>query len=214
MKIAAALEITQDMRETSREPSAEVRALPAAAALRDASLVERAKGGDRWAEEVIYRRYVGYIAGLAVRLLRSRSEMEDVVQETFALALERLSSLRDGDALRGWLAQIAVGQVRRRFRRKRLLALIGLDRSEHDAPLEALAAPTAEAQSPEALAELAALDRLLQTLPVEQRIAWVLRYVEGESLEDVARACACSLATAKRRIAAAEARVSLHVRLK
>jgi RNA polymerase sigma-70 factor (ECF subfamily) len=190
---------------------AEVRALPAAGGVSDAALVERAKGGDRWAEEVIYRRHVGYIAGLVVRLLRSRSEMEDVVQETFALALERLGSLRDGDALRGWLAQIAVGQVRRRFRRRRLLSLLGLDRSDDDAPLEALAA---EGQSAEVLAELAALDRLLQTLPVEQRIAWMLRYAEGDSLEDVARACACSLATAKRRIAAAEARVSLHVRLK
>jgi RNA polymerase sigma-70 factor (ECF subfamily) len=207
VKRAAPIEI----KDEARRHGAEVRALPAAEGVSDKSLVERAKGGDRWAEEVIYRRYVGYIAGLALRLLRSRSEMEDVVQETFARALEKLGSLRDGDALRGWLAQIAVGQVRRRYRRRRLLALLGLDRTEEDAPLDALAS---EGQSAEVLAELAKLDRMLQTLPVEQRIAWMLRYAEGESLDDVARACACSLATAKRRIAAAEARVSLHVRLK
>jgi RNA polymerase sigma-70 factor (ECF subfamily) len=207
VKIAAPIEI----HDQATRPGAEVRALPAAEGVSDKSLVERAKAGDRWAEEVIYRRYVGYIAGLALRLLRSRSEMEDVVQETFARALEKLGTLRDGDALRGWLAQIAVGQVRRRFRRRKLLALLGLDRTEEDAPLDALAS---EAHSAEVLAELAALDRLLQTLPVEQRIAWMLRHAEGESLEDVARSCACSLATAKRRIAAAEARVSLHVRLK
>lgn len=207
MKKAAHLDIAADRRRSGGY----VRALPAGEGVSDASLVERARAGERWAEEVIYRRYVGTIAGLAVRLLRSRSEMEDVVQETFAIALEKLGSLRDGNALRGWLAQIAVGQVRRRFRRRKLLALLGLDRTEEDAPFESLAA---EGITAEEAAELGAIDALLTTLPVEQRIAWVLRHVEGESLEDVARACSCSLATAKRRIAAAEARVSIHVRPK
>ena len=36
------------------------------------------------------------------------------------------------------------------------------------------------------------------------RVAWTLNYVEGETLEEVARLCGCSLATAKRRIAAAQ----------
>jgi RNA polymerase sigma-70 factor (ECF subfamily) len=40
---------------------------------------------------------------------------------------------------------------------------------------------------------------------VEQRLAWTLRHIEGERLEDVAARCGCSLATAKRRIAAAHA---------
>jgi RNA polymerase sigma-70 factor (ECF subfamily) len=48
-------------------------------------------------------------------------------------------------------------------------------------------------------------------VPTEQRIAWALRHVEGEALEDVARACACSLATVKRRIAAVEEQLQAHV---
>jgi RNA polymerase sigma-70 factor (ECF subfamily) len=36
-------------------------------------------------------------------------------------------------------------------------------------------------------------------------VAWLLRHVEGERLQDVALACGCSLATAKRRIASAQA---------
>jgi RNA polymerase sigma-70 factor, ECF subfamily len=79
---------------------ASVRALPAGEGLTDEILVERAKGGDRWAEEVIYRRYVQLIGGLCLRLLRDRSETEDVVQDPFALALEQLGSLRDGRKLR------------------------------------------------------------------------------------------------------------------
>jgi RNA polymerase sigma-70 factor (ECF subfamily) len=42
---------------------------------------------------------------------------------------------------------------------------------------------------------------------VEHRVAWTLRYVEGEKLERVAEHCGCSLATAKRRIAAAHAKI-------
>jgi RNA polymerase sigma-70 factor (ECF subfamily) len=191
--------------------SSNVRALPAADALGDAELVERAKGGDRWAEEAIYRRHVQPLAGLAIRVLRNRAEAEDVVQDTFAIALDQLGSLREGAALRGWLWQIAVSQVRRRLRRRRLLRVIGLDTTVDDAALEALAAETV---SGETRAELAQLDRVLAELPIGQRIAWMLRHVEGETLEHVAEACSCSLATAKRWIAAADARVSLHVRLK
>jgi RNA polymerase sigma-70 factor (ECF subfamily) len=152
---------------------------------------------------------VTFVAGLALRLLRSQMEAEDVTQETFAIALEQLGKLREPESLRSWLAQIALSRVRRRFRRKRVLGALGLDRSMPE-DLERLAAP---GLSGEMRAELAALDRVLTALPAEQRIAWTLRHVEGEPLEDVARACDCSVATAKRRIAAAEARVKLHVRL-
>jgi RNA polymerase sigma-70 factor (ECF subfamily) len=44
---------------------------------------------------------------------------------------------------------------------------------------------------------------ILDGIPANQRIAWALRYVEGEPLEGVATLSGCSLATAKRRIAAA-----------
>jgi RNA polymerase sigma-70 factor (ECF subfamily) len=45
---------------------------------------------------------------------------------------------------------------------------------------------------------------VLDELPAAERLAWTLRHVEGERLEQVARQCGCSLATAKRRIAAAQ----------
>ena len=54
---------------------------------------------------------------------------------------------------------------------------------------------------------LARIYRTLDEIDDRSRIAWILRHVEGERLEDVADACGCSLATAKRRIAAAQARL-------
>jgi RNA polymerase sigma-70 factor, ECF subfamily len=189
---------------------AKVRRHPSADRLDDDALVARACAGDGWAEEALYRRYVGDVGGIAVRLLKSRAEAEDVMQDTFAIAFEQLASLRDASAVRGWLVQIAVSQVRRRFRRRKLRRLLGLDAPADQATLEAVAAPHAD---PETRAELASLDRALERLPGDQRIAWMLRYVEGETLEDVARACNCSLATAKRRLSAADERVRRDVHL-
>jgi RNA polymerase sigma-70 factor, ECF subfamily len=174
----------------------------------DAELVARARGGEAWAREAIYRRHAGTVASVLVRLLGRREEAEDAVQDTFLTAFEELARLRDSGALRPWLVRIAIRQAHRRFRRRRLLRLLGLDRARDDASLESLAAP---GTSPEERAELALLDRALQRLPAAPRVAWVLRHVEGYDLEGVAEATGCSLATAKRRIAAAQARVSVHL---
>ena len=47
----------------------------------------------------------------------------------------------------------------------------------------------------------------LDRVPASDRIAWTLRYIEGQQLEEVAGICGCSLATAKRRISAAQERI-------
>jgi RNA polymerase sigma-70 factor (ECF subfamily) len=186
-----------------------VRASTSADALTDAELVRRAVSGDSWAEEFLYRRYVRAIWNMVLRMLRSAADAEDVVQDTFATAFRELPRLRDPGALRGWLLRIAVRQVHRRLRRRRLRQLLGLERDDADeVSLESIAA---EGVGAEARAELMMIDRILARVPSEQRIAWALRNVEGESLEDVARACDCSLATVKRRIAAVEERLQAHV---
>ena len=176
----------------------------------DGELVAKVIAGDAASKEQLYLRHVRYIAGMAARILRSVDDAEDVVQETFVIAFSKLGSLRDRTAFRGWLASIAISQMHRLFARRRLLRLFGLDRGLDDAPLDELAR---EDSPVEARSELAALDLVLQQLPVKQRIAWMLRHVEGEPLEAVAEACRCSRATAKRWIAAADSRVRSQVHI-
>jgi RNA polymerase sigma-70 factor (ECF subfamily) len=182
----------------------------AAASDDDEAIVARIRSGDRSAEEMLYRTYAARVLALTTRLLGARSDAEDATQDAFVIALEKIDRLRDPRALLPWLLQIAVSQVRRRFRRRRLLGALGLYGTADDASLESLASPAA---SPEVRADLAALDRVLATLPAEQRLAWMLRHVEGEELEAVARMCGCSLATVKRRIAAADVQVRAEVQL-
>ncbi len=171
----------------------------------DARIVGAIREGSRRAEEELYRRHAPSLLRLATRLLRSTEDARDVVQDTWVTALSDLGSLRDAGAARAWLHTVCVRLVHRRFRRRKLLALFGLDRTEEDAKLEQLASPEL---GPDERAELRAVDRALDALPAEEKIAWVLRHVEGLALEEIAGAAGCSLATVKRRIAAADATVT------
>ena len=132
---------------------------------------------------------------IAYRMLASASEAEDVVQDTFAVGLDRLASLREPSAVRAWFAQIAVSQVRRRLRRTKLLARLGLHPSVDHAQLESLAVEEADAET---RAELTRLGKALAELSTDARLTWMLRHVEGEPLKEVARLSGCSLATVKR----------------
>lgn len=174
----------------------------AAEPITDEELVVRAKNGDRWAHEAIFRRHVEAVMGTATRLLGRGGDADDVVQDTFAAALTRLDRLEDPKRLRSWLLGIAVHRVKRRLRARRFLRFFGL--ADDDGGLFDLASSSA---SPEALADLALVDAQLLRLPVEERIAWMLRHVEGERLEDIASITGASLATVKRRISAVEVRM-------
>jgi RNA polymerase sigma-70 factor, ECF subfamily len=150
----------------------------------------------------VFRRYSGYVARVALRLLGNDAEVDDLVQDVFVEAHRGLASVREPGALGGWLARICVRRATRRLRRRRLLAFLSLESlTERELPFDAAA-------SPEERAEVLGLYRLLDRLPVEQRVAWLMRHVEGESLEDMVVLCSCSKSTVQRRLLRAEAQLA------
>jgi RNA polymerase sigma factor (sigma-70 family) len=73
----------------------------------DAQLVARCRAGDEAAWRELVERFSRYVYAIAVQGFRlSDSEAEDVFQEVFARAYERLGDLRDDDAIKPWLAQL------------------------------------------------------------------------------------------------------------
>lgn len=196
-----------------QDPDAPARVVPAVPVGReatDAELVTRALRGDRWAEEMLYRRHVDFVAGLCTRLLCHAADAEDAVQDAFVDALEQLDSLERPELFRRWLARIAVHKAHRRLRRRKLHRWLGLHGS---ALQEVLLGYASDCASPEQLAELKHLDRVLGGMPDDERVAWQLRHVEGYRLEDVAELCRCSLSTVKRRINQADVAIREHVNL-
>jgi RNA polymerase sigma-70 factor (ECF subfamily) len=142
------------------------------------------------------------VAGLAYRLLGRDSEVDDVVQDVFLALLRFHGSVREPNALRGWLATTTVRLSLRRLRARRLrvLSWLGLDEAEP-------ASVPAPGASGEEHAALVRVHAALAGVSASARVAWLLRYVEQERMEDVARLVGCSLTTAKRRVEAAQVAV-------
>jgi RNA polymerase sigma-70 factor, ECF subfamily len=153
----------------------------------------------------VFRRYAPYVARVATRLLGNDGEVDDLVQDVFLEAHRGLSTVRAPGALGGWLARICVRRATRRLRRRRLLSWLSLDNvSERELP-----PPTGA--STEEHAEAARLYRALDRLPTDERVAWLLRHVEGETLDDMVALCGCSKSTVQRRLSRAEAQLSREV---
>lgn len=156
--------------------------------------------------DAVFRRFAPYVARIGARLLGRSDEVDDLVQDVFLDAIRGLRTLREAGAIRGWLATVTVRHARRRLRRRSLWAMLGLERP---VDLERL---VDEASSPETRAEVIAIYRALDGVPVDARIAWVLSVVEGHALEDVAALGRYSRATAHRRIQTAQMAVEAALR--
>jgi RNA polymerase sigma-70 factor, ECF subfamily len=142
----------------------------------------------------IFERYSHYVATIAFRLLGRNDEVDDVVQDVFLQVHRRLSTIRP-DAVRGWLAVVTVRATRRRLRRRWLWRTLGMENITEELP-----DPDA---SPEQRAHVLSVGRLLDKMPADNRIAWLLKQVEGKTIEETANLCGCSVSTAQRRLRAA-----------
>jgi RNA polymerase sigma-70 factor (ECF subfamily) len=142
----------------------------------------------------IFERYSHYVATIAFRLLGRNDEVDDVVQDVFLQVHRRLSTIRP-DAVRGWLAVVTVRATRRRLRRRWLWRSLGVENISEELP-----DPDA---SPEQRAHVLSVGRLLDKMPADNRIAWLLKQVEGKTIEETAELCGCSVSTAQRRLRAA-----------
>lgn len=169
----------------------------------DAALVIAARAGEAWAQEVLFTRYSRMVLGLAQRILAGRDDADDLAQDAFVDALTRLDTLQNPQAFASWLSSIVVRTAAKRLRRYRLMLRLGLGRNEEFVP-ENIISPNAP---PEIRSELLAVYAVVSRLPAEQRVALILRRVEGMELADIAEQMDLSLATVKRRLAAAEQRI-------
>jgi RNA polymerase sigma-70 factor (ECF subfamily) len=187
--------------------AAEVAPSSPAEALSDSQLVALSLSEDPAGFEALYRRHATFALNLAVRLQGASYDVEDIVHDAFVRAFSRLDELREAAAFRSWLGAIVVRLVRSRLRRRRLLGTLGLANGTDPVDLDAIASQDAD---PESRAQLAQVYALLQTMPLNERIAWTLRYVDRHRLEAVAELAGCSLATAKRRIVKAQRFLAEH----
>lgn len=175
----------------------------------DATDLRAARGGDRAA---IGRFYDAHVDGLYTfvyfRVGRDASLAEDVVQETFARALSREA---DYDPARGsigsWLSVLSRNAIRDHLKAHRASDDLVATWDRIDATLAQTFAAMAEAPLPGEVLERAETRDLVQTaianLPEQYRRALTRKYVDGESLEALARELGLSVDATKSLLARA-----------
>jgi RNA polymerase sigma factor (sigma-70 family) len=121
----------------------------------DAELIARCRAGDQTAWEALVRRHSGLVAAVVRGGFRlSPADAEDVFQEVFTRLYVRLGTIREGQAVRAWIAQVARNAALDQIRRSGREIVTGepLDESAFDEPLcgveEALSIRAALAQLP------------------------------------------------------------------
>jgi len=147
--------------------------------------------------DAAFRRHAPLVAGIVYRLIGRREEVEDVVQDVFLAAMHGLARLQHPEAVRSWLTTVAVRKTMRHLRRRRWRTWLLRDDYEYDD----IASRDA---SPEVRSTLASVYRALDRVPARDRSIFLLRHVQGEELQRIAKLAGCSLATVKRRIEAVE----------
>jgi RNA polymerase sigma-70 factor (ECF subfamily) len=140
-------------------------------------------------------------------MLGASDEADDLVQDSFVRALSRLNGLDNPQAFAAWLTSIAVHGAQKRLRRRRLLIRLGLRVAEPLDP-DLTISPVAPA---EVVSELRAVYAVVARLSAEERIALLLRRVEGLDLAEIAQTMQISLATVKRRLVSAEKHLQILV---
>ncbi len=158
----------------------------------DLELIAASRDGDRGAFGALVLRYRRLVFSVAYRTCGDEGLAEDIAQETFVRAWERLSSFHPEGSWRGWICRIASN-----------LAIDALRRQHPQMDIAAVSL-VAPGQGPESHVmrdeRTKAVRSAILRLPVHARVALVLREYEGMSYAEIAKVLDIPLGTVKSRL--------------
>jgi RNA polymerase sigma-70 factor, ECF subfamily len=153
------------------------------------ALVRDAQAGDLAAFEKLYRQNLGRVYAVCLRMAGDAALAEELAQDVFVRAWEKLGSFRGDSAFSSWLYPLTVNLAlsERRSRRRRTARVMATEdptvfekpiaRDDHDAGFD--------------------LDKALKTLPPGARSVFVLHDIEGYRHEEIARLTGVATGTSK-----------------
>ncbi len=152
----------------------------AEAGIPDEQLIEQVRAGNGAAYEELIRRHKQKIFYMAARIARDPLELEEIAQEVFVKAYEKLASYRGEAPFGHWLARIATNTCYD-YLRKRKQRRVEVPIDLHEWALEAQT--ETHGTEPE---ELAALARALERLRPDDRMVLTLLELEEKSVKETA----------------------------
>jgi RNA polymerase sigma-70 factor (ECF subfamily) len=193
-----------------REPSGSADSF---SGLSDWNLVCRIREGDVAAFELVMRRHNRRLYRLARSVVKSAVEAEDVVQQTYLLALEKLGSFTGPQGFPSWLGRIALNEALGRLRQQARVVALDDYRDDAEERQDALPmnSPRPDQLDPEHLTAWSQLRHMLEhaidDLPDDFRTVFMLRIVEGMSMAETAEILSIRPETVKSRLHRARTRL-------
>lgn len=175
----------------------------------DEHLILAAQTGDLSAFNEIVRRHERAVFGVCMRLLRDVANAEDATQDTFIRAWGAINNFR-GDIVRPWLLRIATNRAYDllRARARRPARSLDAEPFEIEPEWSSLASQGDSPESHASRSELSiVLERALDELPDNQRLAIILSDIQGYGYEEIAEITDVATGTVKSRISRGRSRL-------
>jgi RNA polymerase sigma-70 factor (ECF subfamily) len=163
----------------------------------EAGLLKAARAGDQRAMEALYTAHSGRVYTVVRRLVGDDHLAEDVSQDAWVRAFEKLGSFRGDAAFGTWMHRLAVNTALNRLRRR------GRRPEVESAAEPPLAAPDAD----ERILSQRVLGQALDRLPDGYRQVLVMHDVEGMTHEEIADRLGVAVGTSKSQLHKARARM-------
>ena len=153
----------------------------------DAELIAAVLGGDSASFEPLIRKYQPRVFATARRYARRESEVEDIVQEVFIKAFQKLKGFRGEAPFEHWLMRLAVRtcyDFLRSHQRNRETAFSELTEPEADWLERFVVQPDMAGENADAARQL--VDKILSRLPLAARMVITLLEIEGRPVKEIA----------------------------
>jgi len=177
----------------------------------ETDLLERAKQGDERAFTELVRQYEDMVYNFSFKVCRDRSDATETLQDTFVNVYRKLDQFDGKSKFSTWLYSIVANNCLMKRRRQKLeKASVSIDEprmpghDETDTPLReaSLLAPWQSSPLDETMTKelRTLLDSAIQKLPVDYRLVFILRDLEGQSAEDTAKIMKLTVPAVKSRL--------------
>ncbi|MBN1424814.1 sigma-70 family RNA polymerase sigma factor [Candidatus Fermentibacteria bacterium] len=167
--------------------------------LEDALLVGRAARGDHHAFERLYRRHIGRVYAICLRMVADQTRAEELAQEAFVRAWEKLATFRGAAAFSSWMYRLTVNVIVESGRSLGRIRFHESARVDAGTDSEGVASDSIEAYSthdPDT-ADRLDIERAIASLPDGARTVFVLHDVEGYEHHEIAELAGVSVGTSK-----------------
>jgi len=172
-------------------------------------LIQQAQQGDVGAYNTLVLHYQDAVYNVAYRIMGEPGAAADASQEAFISAYKALRRFRGGN-FKSWLMRIVTNACYDELRRRKRRPQSSLDQiveSYESSPLLVSQSEPGPEESRQWTEVVEAISRCLDELPDDQRVATVLRDVEGYDYSEIAEIMASTLGTVKSRLSRARAKL-------